>query len=157
MQKFRFATGLFEILSFVTLVVMIVLFALFYTELPVYVFRAFNGDVSSVEPTRGYFILTFVLGMAAYSLLFVLKRFPRLMSYPVVITPENVDIQSRLTRLMLSILTFFAMVIMVLVMIDIFLNAINSSFPSLMGYIVYPFGGIVVNLIAYIIIARRNK
>jgi len=157
MGKLRFWTGLIEAISFFTLVAMIVFFVIAYTTLPEKVALAFDGDTSAVEGGRIYFLVIFWLGMAAYSLLFILKRFPRLMSYPVRITPENVDIQARLARLMLSILTLFCMLIILLVLLDLYMRTINSPMTSHFWLILCLFGGAGVNVGVYLLVARAKK
>lgn len=124
MKKVRFWTGFFEILSFLVLISMIVFFALSYEALPAHLPR---GDGEALLGARISICLLFAVGFAVYGLLFALKRFPRLMSYPVRITPENMDYQARIGKLMLSILTFCCMSMIFTILYDIYHGAIRQA------------------------------
>ncbi len=157
MDKLRFWTGFIEVLSFILLVCTIIFFVQAYTALPERIAFAFGGDTSSVENGRFYLMFIFWLGMLCYGLLFVLKRFPRLMSYPVKITPDNVDIQARLAKLMMSVMTLFCMAIIVLILYDLYMNAVNVPVPGSMIFIGCLFGGILADVAVYFYIAKRKK
>ena len=74
-----------EVFSFFVLITVIVFFAISYTTLPERIPMAFSGSGEPVEGGKIYFLITFWLGFCSYGLLFMLKRFPRLRSYPVVV------------------------------------------------------------------------
>ena len=124
MKKVRFWTVFFEILSFLMLILTIVFFARSYEALPV---RLPRGDAEALLGARISICLLFSVGFVVYGLLFALKRFPRLMSYPVRITPENMDYQARIGKLMLSILTFCCMSMIFTILYDIYQGAVQQA------------------------------
>lgn len=79
------------------------------------------------------------------------------MSYPVKITPENVDLQARLAKLMLSILTLFCMLIILVVLYDLYARATSSAARGSVIPVVVLFAGIFLDVGIYILIAKKNK
>ena len=128
-EKSAILDGFFEILSFLMLILTIVFFARSYEALPV---RLPRGDAEALLGARISICLLFSVGFVVYGLLFALKRFPRLMSYPVRITPENMDYQARIGKLMLSILTFCCMS-MILRYFMIFIKELCSRQQGISG------------------------
>ena len=157
MGKIKFWTGMMEVFSFFVLITVIVFFVISYTTLPERIPMAFIGSGEPVEGGKIYFLITFWLGFCSYGLLFILKRFPRLMSYPVKITPENVDLQARLAKLMLSILTLFCMLIILVVLYDLYARATSSAARGSVIPVVVLFAGIFLDVGIYILIAKKNK
>lgn len=104
--KMRYAVGAIEIVAFLAMLAQTVLFARQYAALPP------AGEAERFFASQEAFLALFLLGMAVYGMLFVLKRFPRIMKYPVPITPKNVVMQASLSRLMLSANTLLAAAIL---------------------------------------------
>ena len=152
MQKKHYVVGAIEILAFALLLLLIVMFARFYAELP-----DAAGEQGALRTDHTYFAIVFWLGVITYSVLFVLKRFPRLISFPVRITPENVDFQARAAKTMLSITTLFSMCVFDIALFDLYRGALSRQAPMHTLPIAVCFVCILVNIIVYFIVARARK
>lgn len=105
----------------------------------------------------GYaYTVAFWLGFLVYGLFFVLKRFPRLISYPVTITAKNVTVQARLSRLMLSILTLMSMCVIATIFIGLRLadRGIKTRAPIIV--IMLCFAGVIADIAIYLIFAKKK-
>ena len=154
MRKVHFWTGFFEIISFFLLVVIIVFFALSYENLP-----ALSQGPAGKGDARGAKVsicLLFVMGFVIYGLLFALKRFPRLMSYPVPITPQNLDYQARIGKLMLSILTFCSMGMILVILYDLYQSAVGQA-DGHVGIVLGLLAVCVIDVAAYTVIAKKKE
>lgn len=156
MRKMAFWVGAIEILAFILLITMIVFFLISYSTLPERIPHGTAPDGEVFYGGKERFLICFWLGVGAYGLLFLLKRFPRLMSYPVKITPENVDFQAKLGRLMLSITTLLFMAIFTLVIYDLYQSAAYMQAGNIV-LIAVLFGAVLLNGGIYWTIARKHK
>jgi len=111
----------------------------------------------SARRIRLYLFAAFWMAMTCYGLLFLLKRFPRLMYYPVTITPKNMGTQARLAKLMLSVLTLFAMAIALLIHFDLYTSAVDRRLFDPAPLIICLFAGILLDLVIYLILAHKRK
>lgn len=143
MKKLRFWTGLIEVVSFFVLVCLIILFSAAYTRVK--------------ARTGGWLIGVFWLGIAAYGVLFFFKRFPRLIRYPVPLTPENVDFQARLARLFLSIMTFLSMCILAIVELNLYWSAVGKDVSGFGVVIAILALLCILSIVLYNGIARRHS
>lgn len=140
-RKVTWLSGAAEIVSFCMLVVLIVVFAKTYNII--------EGE------NRLRLAVVFWLGMLTYSLLFVLKRFPSIFSYPTTLTAENVEAQARLAKLMLSTSTFLSTTVFALSSYHISLAKENLSATKLLMIIF--FVAMVLNYFVYIIAAKTKR
>jgi cytochrome c biogenesis factor len=158
MNRFKFWIGFMEVIAFLLLLALIVFFARAYSELPNTV--SFVSNVSNlyfVENKTVFFVVVW-LGFASYGALFILKRFPRMIPFPVKINAENIDIQINLARFTLSLLTVFTSALFLCGMYYIYLKAIDRRAPFDLTIVLVLFIMIVLSIIVYIILARmKNK
>lgn len=142
--KLGLLTSISEILSFMLLLFMITQYAL-------------SAD-SQTQYIGGYaYTVMFWLGFAVYGLFAVLKRFPRLINYPVTITAKNVAAQARLMRLMLSTSTLLSMCIVADIFIGLRLAdlGIKTIAPVIVAGVC--FLGIIADLLIYFAAAKKRK
>lgn len=145
MKKVRYATGFFEILAFFLFLIIVVLFAIGYERL------------SQAEPERDHFIIVFWASAVMYGMLFLLKRFPRIMIYPVSIVSENIEFQALLGRLMLSIFTMAAMAVFLMIMLMLSAASFEFEMPSLIVGIVAAISLMVADMLCWIVIAKVKE
>ncbi|MBQ9941899.1 MAG: hypothetical protein IJP03_02705 [Christensenellaceae bacterium] len=157
MNQMKRWTGIIEALSFFSFLCVAMFFATTHAALPGRIAQGFLGKMDFARDAGTYMLVAFWLGVLCYSLLFLLKRFPRLMSYPVRLTPENMDFQARWSRLMLSIITLLCMCIVLFVIIELYLCAVNAKTSSSFLPVALLFGGIVASVVIYLVIARKHK
>ena len=156
--KIKYAIGTIEIISFVIFLAIMTVFVQAYERLP----RVFPDTVaSSVFSKLGgknVFIYVFILAASIYGLLFIIKRFPRLPSYPVRITPKNVEFEMKLARLTLSIITMLAMMAMLIIMVGLYIVASKQLiYFDIQTPIFIIIGLLVVVVSVYFILAFKFK
>lgn len=156
MRTVRFWTAVCEIASFFLLVCLLVFFALSHQEVAFQISEGAQKE-KSVLGVQTSLCLIFALGILVYGLLFLLKRFPRFMSYPVPITPENMDFQARLAKLMLSVLTLCSMGIFVTILYDTYKNAGREQEIGHIGIILGLLAGAILDVALYLAMARAKE
>ena len=157
MKKINNWIGAIEVISFLLLLWQIALFSKIYNILPDNVPIEILHRSIMVPDAKTLFLVLFLVGMVIYGLLFLLKRFPRLVQYPVKITPGNIDRQSKLYRLAMSILTFLAMAMVDILMYNLYLNVSAGETRRntfMIGVIIVL---MVADLLVYLWLARKNK
>ncbi len=145
MKAIRFISGALEIIGFVTVVLLCVVFAIS------------NDTAESATNSQQSLLLTvfYMLGMLVYGVLFILKRFPRFMVYPVKLEPSNIGIIIPLSKLMLVILKVCFNILFIAIVYSIYAGQ-SSDFglPSIL--ILLMALAIPADIIIYLLIARRH-
>lgn len=157
MKKINNWIGAIEVVSFLLLIFQIALFSKIYDAVAENAPIAILRRSIEIGDAKTLFLILFLVGMVIYGLLFLLKRFPRLVQYPVKITPGNIDRQSKLYRLAMSILTFLAMSMVNLLMYNLYLNVSTGETRRntfMIGVIV---ALMLVDMGVYILLARKNR
>lgn len=152
----RVATGAMEVASFVLFLIMVVLFAKFYTALPDTIeFTDASGNMLSVE-VKTIFLVAFWLGFATYGALFLLKRFPRMMPYPVKLNAANIEFQAKFARFALSVLTLLSSVFFIIVIYYIYRNIMAPEEDITTYAVIAVFVLIVACVVGYVLLARHK-
>ena len=157
MKKIRVVSTVIEVISFGVFIMLSVLFINFYSIFPNKIpVRAGIIQLLGIDGKQEFLVL-FWIAFLIYGILFVLKRFPRLMAYPVKTHAYNIEVQVNLSKLMLSLLTLFSMSLFLCIFYDMYFFAtyLRSVMPS--ALIIGLAAAMPVTLLIYIVVARRFK
>jgi len=156
-KKVRVVSTVIEMIAFGVFIMFSVLFINFYSILPDKIpvrtgIEQLLGMGGKVE-----FVIIFWIAFLMYGILFVLKRFPKLMAYPVKTHAYNIETQVNLAKLMLSLLTLFSASLFLCILYDMysFASYLKAAMPE--AVIFGLAGAMPLTLIAYILIARKFK
>jgi len=147
------------VLNSLGLVMLIGLFAVFgvaHTVLPERAPSVIVGNTVTEWSDNTLLMIVFWAGIVIYGVLYIMKRFPRLMLYPVKTTPENVVYQAELGKLFLAALSFFAMVLFVILEFKIFISAYGKTVWG-NGDVYIAVGCIAASVAVYLIMAIKHK
>ncbi len=145
MKAIRYISGSLEIMGFFTVVLLSVVFAISHDRLD-----------EATNAIQGYNIVStmcYMLGIIIYGVLFILKRFPRFMVYPVKLDPANISVQIALSKLMLVILKVCFNVLFISVLLSLYSGQQSSAADILIALMAIAIPG---DIIIYMVIARRR-
>lgn len=152
----RIASTVIELIAFAVLLCFCVFFIVFYDRMPEDIPSRIAGGALGIG-SKTEFLLVFWVAFILYGILFVLKRFPRLMAYPVKTNAGNIEIQAVLGKLMLGILTLFAITMFFFILCDMFSFSVRLQTIINPMWIVGLAAAMPATLIIYIILARKFK
>ena len=156
MKTMRVASTMIELVAFGILLCFCVFFIVFYDQLPDNI-PARTGLKTLGMESKTEFLLVFWVALALYGILFILKRFPRLMAYPVQTNADNIEIQAVLAKLMLGILTLVAMAMFFLILCDMYSFSVRLQTIVNPNWIVGLAAAMPATLVLYILLARKFK
>jgi len=144
--------SLLEILSFILLAANALLFALAHYNLPEtsYLFQGVEF------PDKLQFTLVFWIAFLVYGALFVLKRFPHLMVYPVKLTAANINFQTQWGRLMLAALTLPAMAALLIIMVDFYRSFTMPGVAVHLLAVILLLASMPILFLIYYIVAKKK-
>lgn len=104
------ADWLLEGVAVAGLVVLLVVPAVYYAELPDIIPQHFNarGEADGFGPKATLWLLP-ILGIGIYAMMTILNRYPHVFNYTVQITPENAEQQYRMATQLIRVLKVFVM------------------------------------------------
>ena len=156
--KLRYVIGTIEITAFLILLAIITVLVRSYEIFPGELATTVASSIFVKLGGKNLFLYVFILAMSIYSILFVIGRFPRLPYYPVKITPQNVDIEMKLARLMYSIMKLLAMALMLVIMVALYVLAskrviyVNIQLPIFLLV-----ACMIINAVVYVALAFKYK
>lgn len=113
--------------TFVSIICMIVTFALTASVLPMPAPPADADGLIAKYGMRTVLFILFALGGGICGLLFLLSRFPRLYKYPVKINADNVEIQYHIAKIALCAGQLITVVVTCVLMIRVYNQNITTD------------------------------
>ncbi len=150
---------IFQVLSIMIVLYITFLFIFKYASLPETIPAHYNakgevdgwGDKSSV-------LLLYGICLVMYIGLTVLERYPQLYNYPVQITKDNIKIQYRLARTLITTLKLATTIIFMLIIASAIRDQTENA-SILMGnyFIFFALGITFIPIFGYFVLSYKNK
>lgn len=124
----RSVDWLLEFFGLAFLLLLIILPAVYYGDLPGEIPTHFDGSgLPDGYGSKGTLLLFPVIGFVLYFLLTIISFFPHIFNFPVKITPQNAEIQYRLAIRLLRILKTLILVMFSFICYQTIKTAMGSS------------------------------
>lgn len=157
MGKIKIAISVMEALAVGLFIAVIVLYAQADMLLPDRIPQAAEQGEVVAWSDKTMFTVVFLLAFLVYGVLFVLKRFPRFMAFPVKLSAQNIHKQASIARLMLAVVTLLAMAAFALLLYSMYEVAVNPMTAVMRPAILVLLGSIVLAVAGYIVVARLHR
>lgn len=140
------------------LVVLLVVPAVYYAELPDIIPQHFNGrgEADGFGPKATLWLLP-ILGTGIYAMMTILNRYPHVFNYSVQITPENAEQQYRLATQLIRVLKVFAMSLLAYLVWGTVQMALEKTEALNSWWLWFMLGGNTTLIIWYLYQAYRKK
>ena len=154
LRNWRF---LLEWATFISIICMVVVFALTASILPAPAPSPDAAGLVAKYGMRTVLFILFALGGGVCGLLFLLSRFPRLYRYPVKINADNVEVQYHIAKIALCTGQLIAVVVTCILMLRVYEQNITLHSPDFRNMLIRSAvaGGAVY--LVYFLAARRYR
>ncbi len=149
---------LFEWSTYVGIIFLVVIFAYTGRILPAPdPYPEGSGAFVLTFGIKSLILIAFLVGCGINGLLFILSRFQRLFKYPVEITPQNIELQYHLAKIMFSVMQIIVSIIACFLMVNIYKSTFKLTDPVFIILCIQSLAIITATFFIYVFLAQKFK